>query len=78
MSRQQQSRKEKLKQAGIRRFGSEIAWRTFLRESSAKSRRNSVGTGGFAKMRLEDPERLKEISRKGGHNGRKQKLGTEI
>lgn len=69
-------RKEQLKQAGIKKFGSEEKWRAFLRESSAKSKRNSVGTGGFAKMKLEDPERLKEISKKGGHNGRRKELDT--
>lgn len=69
-------RKEKIRLAGIKRFGTEKKWRAFLRESSAKSKRNSVGTGGFAKMKLEDPERLKEISRKGGHNGRRTELET--
>lgn len=67
------NRSDKLKKAGIDRFGTEAKWRAFLRESSAKSKRNSAGTGGFAKMKLENPELLREISRKGGKNGKSVK-----
>lgn len=39
------------------------AWQ---REQLAKSRRNSGGTGGFAFLKKNDPDKLKEISSKGG------------
>ncbi len=62
--------KEKLRLAGIKRHGSEKAWRQFLRDSSNKSQRNKVGTGGFAMLKKTDPERLRQISVQGGKNGR--------
>lgn len=66
-------RKELIRQAGIKRFGTEEKWREHLRQSSAKSKRNSKGTGGFNHMKRTDPERLREVSKKGGINGRKRK-----
>ncbi len=71
---EEESRAEKIKKAGVKRFGSEAAWREFLRQSSAKSARNTVGTGGFNYLKRTDPERLKEISKRGGRNGRTKQL----
>lgn len=52
---------DKLKAAGIKRFGSEEAWRAFQSASSNKARR--TGKGGFAWLKENDPEKLKEISK---------------
>lgn len=53
-------RKEKIKQAGILKHGSEERWRQSLRENGLKARRDTPR--GFAKI---DPERVKEISKLG-------------
>lgn len=65
--------REKLRLAGIKRHGSEEAWREFLRQAAAKSSRNKGGTGGFAYMKLHDPEKLSEISRRAGKHGKPTK-----
>jgi hypothetical protein len=64
------TRKEKIRLAGVKKFGTEAKWRAFLRESSAKSRRNHLGNGYFRTLKLQDPDKLKEISRTGGRNGK--------
>jgi hypothetical protein len=56
-----EERKEQLRQAGIKKHGSEEAWREFMRKSGAKASR--PGTGGFHHMKLNNPSRLKEISK---------------
>jgi hypothetical protein len=60
---QKLTRAEKLRLAGIKRFGSEAAWRKHLSESSNKADRTTPR--GFAKI---DPELHREISRKGGQS----------
>ena len=67
------SRAEKLKIAGIKRFGSEEKWREFLRESASKSRRNHKGNGYFAYLKQNDPEMLRELAKKGGASGTTKK-----
>ncbi len=62
---QKREYREKLRLAGIKRFGSEALWRLHLRESSAKSRRNHKGNGYFATLKITDPAKLKEIGSKG-------------
>lgn len=52
--------KEQLRQAGIKKHGSEEAWRKFLRESGAKASR--PGTGGFHALKKSDPDKLRSIS----------------
>lgn len=49
----------------LAKYGTEEAVRDVMRANAAKSSRNSAGTGGFAKLKNENPERLKEISRLG-------------
>jgi hypothetical protein len=51
--------REKLRLAGIKRHGSEEAWREFQRASSMKADRTTPR--GFAVM---DKEKVKEISRR--------------
>lgn len=46
------------------RYGSDF-YRTIGRMGGKKSR-----GGGFAKMKQENPEKLRELSRRGGHNSR--------
>lgn len=52
---------EKLRLAGIKRFGSEEAWLDSKRVSGAKGGKKSRG-GGFAYMKNNDPNRLKQVS----------------
>lgn len=47
------------------KHGSEEAVREFQRANSAKSKRNTAGTGGFKHMKETDPARLKAISKLG-------------
>lgn len=54
----------------IDKFGSEEAVSEHYREMQKKSRLNYKGTGGFAHLKNHDPEKLKEISRKGGKTPR--------
>jgi superoxide dismutase len=56
----------KLRESGIKKFGSLEAWREFQRSAASKSSRNSKGTGGFAWLKANDPDRLKAISSAGG------------
>lgn len=39
---------------------------TEMRNIASKSSRNNAGTGGFAKLSKENPEKFKEITSKGG------------
>lgn len=67
----QTERAKKLMEAGIKRHGSVEAWREFQRQASNKSRRNHKGNGYFATLKKNDPEKLKELSKKGGLSGSK-------
>lgn len=58
------TRAEKLRLAGIKRFGSEGAWRAHLRESAKKA--SHTKPQGFAVLSQRDPELHKQISSKGG------------
>lgn len=51
---------EKLRIAGVRKYGSEEAWRKSLSNAGKKASR--PGTGGFKHLKGKDPERLREIS----------------
>jgi hypothetical protein len=57
----EKTHKEKLRDAGIARYGSEEAWREAKREHGAKADRSTPR--GFAKM---EKEQQIEISKKGG------------
>lgn len=61
---EEKTRAEKLMEAGIARHGSESAWRAFLRESAKKAKHTKPQ--GFAYLKLNNPDKLKEISIKGG------------
>lgn len=67
-------RKEQIKQAGIRRHGSEEAWRKFLSDSAKLSK-----GGGLAYLKIHDPEKLREIASKGGKSraGKTKKVVEE-
>lgn len=56
------SRAEKLRETGIKKFGSEEKWREWLRESGRKASRETPR--GFATMK--DKQRHLELSSKGG------------
>ena len=55
---------EKIKAAGIRKHGSEEAWRAFQRDAGSKVRNR--GRGYFGKLKAEDPAKLSELSKIGG------------
>lgn len=57
----------------IEKHGSEEEVRKFMKESNSKSARNKGGTGGFAYMKIHEPERLKEVSSEGGKRSTKTK-----
>lgn len=58
------TRAEKLRLAGIKRFGSEDAWREHLRVSARKA--GHTKPQGFAVIAQRDPALHKQISSKGG------------
>jgi len=63
--------KKKLRQSMIKRYGSLEAWQAHAKEIAAKGGKNGKG-GGFAKMKLKDPELHKELSSKGGKKKRNE------
>lgn len=54
----------------VERLGEEAA-RAEMRKRGAKSKRNLGGTGGFAKLKADDPEKFKEITSKGGKTSKR-------
>lgn len=60
------SHAEKLRLAGIARYGSEELWRDSLSKRAELSSRNKSGTGGFAHMAKHNPKRLKQIASDAG------------
>jgi len=50
----------------FKRYGSVETARAIRRAAAAKSSRNKGKDSGFAKLKREDPERFKEITRSGG------------
>ena len=60
---------EKLRLAGIKRYGSEEAWKQAQRESGALARRDTPR--GFKVLKEKDPERMREIAVLGGKSGRR-------
>jgi len=67
----EQSHAEKLRLAGIKRHGSEEAWRNWMRGNQAKAqetiKRNNIKLG-FATI---DPETHRQLSSKGGKSKRR-------
>ena len=57
--------REKWLKAMILKHGSEEAVREFMARNASKSSRNNKGTGGFRYIKDHDPDKLREISRKG-------------
>lgn len=53
------------KKTMLKKYGSEEAVSAKMKENSSKSD-HSKNIGGFGYMKQHDPERLKEISKKGG------------
>lgn len=49
----------------VLKYGSEEAAKAEMRRRAEKSARNKGGTGGFAKLKQENPELLKELQEKG-------------
>lgn len=52
----------------VERLGGEEQARQYMRDLSAKSARNRTGRGTFAELKEKNPEKLKELQRRGGHN----------
>lgn len=61
-------------QAGIKRYGSEEAYREALRAAQKKSRENYSGTGGFAAL---SPEERKRIAQLGVNSRAKKKQSAK-
>lgn len=55
------SRAEKLREAGIRRYGSEVAWRRALSDGAKKAEKH--GRGGFHYLKANDPDRLSRLAK---------------
>jgi len=53
-------------------YGSEAAVSAHYREMQKKSRLKYKGTGGFAHLKKNNPERMAEIARMGGKSGGKR------
>lgn len=64
------TRAELLKQAGIKRFGSEEAWRHHLSES-AKLADKTKNPRGFSVIAAKNPELHKELSSRGGKRSKR-------
>lgn len=64
-------RGEQLKEAGIRRFGSEEAWRASRAAAGKKGAANRKKPGGFFKTAKENPELHRELSIKGGKTSKR-------
>jgi hypothetical protein len=54
----------------ITKLGSEEAYRSWMSENAKKSSKNRKGKWGFAHMKENNPDRLKELAKKGGESGR--------
>lgn len=50
----------------VDKYGSEEAVRAAMREFGNKSSRNTGGKGGFAKLKVENPDKFYEVTSKGG------------
>lgn len=61
----------------IKKHGSEHAVRLIMAERQNKSRETYKGGGGFAYLKETDPEKLKQITAKGGRTSRRTKGGVE-
>lgn len=66
-------RAKKLAEAGVKRHGSIEAWRAFLADSAKKAKHTKPQ--GMAWLKIHDPDRLKEISSKGGKVSVRPKKG---
>ena len=53
----------------IEKYGSEEAAREFFRQGGLKA--SHPGTGGFKHMKENDPQKLKEVSAKGGRKSKR-------
>lgn len=69
----------KMKQAMIKRHGSEEAWKQYMREIASQGGKNST-TGGFwhTKYRLGDTWTVAEMGRKGGLKSRRNRIPVVI
>lgn len=65
MTYNEESRK-KMRATMLRIYGSEEAVKEEYRRRQAKSRKSYKGTGGFAYLKKNNPDKLKKISIKGG------------
>jgi len=71
-----ETRAQMIKQAGIARHGSEKKWRAYQSNAARKATYNRNKPQGFAHMKIHAPDRLKDISIKGGkHEPTKQTQG---
>lgn len=63
--------RQKLKEAMIKRYGSEEAVSEEYRRRQALSRKTYKGTGGFAYLKKHDPDKLSNISKKAGKKSKR-------
>lgn len=57
----------------VEMHGSEEAAKAEMARRGSLSSRNKGKQGGFAKLKSEDPEKFKELTSKGGKNGKKER-----
>lgn len=57
----------------LKKYGSEEAVKQEMARRQAKSRETYGGGGGFAHLKMTDPEKFKEITAKGGKRGKRGK-----
>lgn len=63
--------RQKLRESMIKKYGSEEAVKEEYRRRQAKSRETYKGTGGFAYLAQNDPEKLSQLSKKGGQSSKR-------
>lgn len=61
----------------VEMYGSDEAARAEMKRRGSLSSRNKGKQGGFAKLKTEDPEKFKELTSKGGKNGKKAQDGSQ-
>lgn len=54
---------DKREETLVKKYGSPEALAEKRKEWQAKSRKNYKGTGGFAKLKTDDPKKLKQLSK---------------
>lgn len=69
----EKTRADKLKETGIKNFGSEEAWRASRAAAGRKGAANRKKPGGFFKTAKENPELHRELSSRAGKTSKRGK-----